>query len=162
MQFRLWLETDRQTYYHVTYYKNLNSISFRGLIKNRRPNFTGHLAQNSQKGLFLANNNVRHWIGVLENWAEHNSDNIRKDGLIPIVLRVQAHPELTKPDDYAGNPDGAFFFSKNIRSDYIEMWNGESWTPTLDRRHVKLSKFIEKHDDGWYFVYRYPFPPEIG
>lgn len=167
MNFSVWLEAkERQVYYHVTYYKNLDGISNRGLIKGARPNFTGRmdLAQHSGKGLFLASSEVSHWVDVLENWAEHNSDNIKKDGLIPIILRVRAFPDLAKVDDYPGNPKDAWIYPKNIRQEHLEMWDGTKWTPQISRRGINLGLFIEeegKGDDYWFSFRPYPYPPDL-
>jgi hypothetical protein len=168
MEFRPWLESEeRQTYYHVTYWKNLDSIARVGLIRNARPNFSSNstLAYNSERGLFLAADNVSYWVDVYENWANDRSDNIRKDGLIPIILRVRALPSKTQKDEYPGNPDQAFVYPKNIRSQYLEMWDGKAWTPNISRRGVHLDLFIEKEsiegEGTWWNFLRYPFPPEL-
>lgn len=166
--FRIWLEAnERQIYYHVTYMKNLNGIGKRGLIKGVRSNFGDRydLSQHSRQGLFLANKEVGYWIDVYENWANHNSDNILKDGLIPVILRVRALPDLARVDDYPGNPQGAWIYSKNIRKRYLEMWTGDVWTDQIDKRFLNVKKFVKR--DGypgegyWYDFLSYPYPPDL-
>jgi hypothetical protein len=166
--FKLWLEArEREVYYHVTYMKNLNGIGRRGLIKSARPNFNARssLAYHSQNGLFLANKEVKYWIDVYENWANDGSDNILKDGLIPVILRVRAFSDLTKPDQYPGNPAGAWIYPKNIRSEYVEMWTGDTWTNQISKNSLNVKKFVEKEsypgEGYWYNFLPYPYPPDL-
>lgn len=164
MKFRQWLEAqEQQYYYHVTYVKNLSSIGWRGLLPNARPNWQhGGYDENSRAGLFLTDaRSIKYWLHRLQEQAEQNSDNILKDRLVPIVLRVTIlRPEKLTDDRMKDNA-----FSKvypyGIRSNRVEMWTGHLWTPNLSPRELKPKDFLERDRYGVSFKGSYPYPPEI-
>ena len=164
MQFRQWLEAqEQQYYYHVTYVKNLSSIGWRGLLPNARPNWRhGGYDANSRSGLFLTNAKyVPHWLYKLRDLAEHNSDDILKDKLVPVILRVTVlRPDRLK-DDEMGDATDSWAYPHGIRSNRVEMWTGHVWTPTLSPKQLKPKDFLSRDKYGVSFLENYPFPPEI-
>ncbi len=151
-------------YYHVTYAKNLNGIARGGLRMNWRPNWNhGGYDKHSQQGLFVTSlRGVSEWLHKYEQLAEHNSDNIRKDWLIPVILRFKLFSERLKSDDMADGAD-AWVYDKNIRPERLELWNGRLWTPSIERQSINPRDFLDpQRVDGevlWYFKQTYPLPP---
>jgi len=159
--FKTFLETVSPMWYHVTYAKNIPSIARHGLIRNARPNWNrGQYNIHSQQGIFVTTpKNVRYWVERFENLAEHNSDDIYKDGLVPIILRFSTLGD-TREDNMLTTGD-MIYERKRILPEIIEMWTGREWRKELTLTGVKVSDFLTKYKGNVYFKERYPFPPEL-
>jgi len=164
MNFRQWLEVESdQYYYHVTYVKNLSSIGWRGLRPNARPNWQhGGYDVNSRNGSFLTSARyVPHWLYRLRDLAEHNSDDILKDRLVPVILRLKVNkPAKLKGDDMADGTD-SWAYPYGVPSDRIEMWTGHQWVYPLSPKALKPKDFLYRDQHGIGFRETYPFPPEM-
>jgi hypothetical protein len=154
-------------YYHITYAKNLNGIATGGLRMNYRPNWQhGGYDIHSKNGLFVTSlQGVTYWLNRYEQLAEHNSDNVRKDWLIPVILRFKLHQERLKGDELAdGNP--GWIYDKNIRPERLELWTGYKWVGDgyISRNAINPRDFLTpERTDGeilWYFKQKYPLPSE--
>lgn len=150
-----------QHWYHITYAKNIGGIAAKGLRRNARPNWQhGGYDIHSQQGIFVTQPRlISYWIERFENMAEHNSDNIYKDRLIPIILRFTLHEKRLTPDKMA-NPEDRVYGANRIPPDRIEMWTGKEWRPQITLSGMKASEFLDKDQYGYSFKYKYPLPPE--
>jgi hypothetical protein len=149
-------------WYHITYAKNMPSIAWKGLIRNARPNWShGGYDIHSKEGIYVTIPQlISYWIEKFQNLAEHNSDNILQDKLIPIILRFKLHEEKLKPDQL-GNPEDRAYQAQRIKPERIEMWTGRSWRNELTLAGIKTSDFLQKMHGDIYFKDRYPLPPTI-
>jgi hypothetical protein len=82
---------DGEHLYHVTYYARLASIEETGLA----PGHEGSIGVDASMGhhkkdrLFLTDaEGIAFWYGRAEDWADHRSDNIMSDELVPVILKV--------------------------------------------------------------------------
>jgi len=150
-------------WYHITYAKNLKSIGFYGLVKNLKPNWQhGGYDVHSREGIYVTTpRHISYWIERFQNLAEHNSDDIYKDKLIPIILRFTLHEKKLTPDQMA-NLEDRVYGAKRIPPKRIEMWTGREWRKGLTLSGLKPSDFLEKNKYGIYFKQTYPLPPEAG
>lgn len=139
--------------YHVTYHNRLPSIAEHGLHPNQprsigAPSLDGH----ARGKLFFSDDaGVHFWHSRAEQFAEHNSDNIAEDGLVPMVLRVPEHYlDAPQPDDQ-GSRDSlaeALTTTKPIQPRHIEYFDGRDWTPIrLHGDHDHLDA-IRTENDG--------------
>jgi hypothetical protein len=154
-------------YYHVTYAKNLTGIGRRGLIMNKRPNWQhGGYDVHSRNGLFVTSlQGISYWLHRYEELAEHSSDNVRKDWLIPVIIRFKLIQDRLKDDGMAdGNP--GWIYDKNIRPDRLEVWTGHRWIGDgyIERNAINPRDFLDPRREGgevlWFFKSKYPLPPE--
>jgi len=141
--------------YHVTYFSRLERIATQGLLAGQgrsigAPSYDSHAA----KGLFLTEpEGIRFWFGKSENFAEHRSDNPYEDGLVPVVLRIDAASlsDDKMSEDDLGTRDAfnqAYIYKDGIAPDYLEIWDGSSWIPVEDYWDVDtLQAFTVEQDE---------------
>ena len=139
--------------YHVTYYRNLDSIASDGLSPGAgsamgRGGYSGH----SQGRLFMTEEaGVRFWFGRMEDHASDLSDDPLEDGFVPVVLRFP-EPEGTEEDE-PGSRDAlaaSLFSEEGVGPDGVELWDGSSWVPVSDWESVDPSESfdVEEDEDG--------------
>jgi 5-methylcytosine-specific restriction endonuclease McrA len=154
--------------YHVTYFNRLENISHKGLVPGSGRSIGGaaydvHAAQ----GIFLTEGDgISFWYGKAEDFAEHNSDNILEDGLVPVVLKIDY--EGLKSDlqsDEPGTDDSrseAYIHTGPIEPEYLEVWDGSSWIPVEDYWDIDIEQALDKEEmedeDGneeEYYLFKY-------
>lgn len=121
----------QNTYYHITYAKNLPGIASNGLVPGRGSNFGGGYSGHSSGRIFLSGfRSIRFWIEKLWNVAEHSSDSPVEDGWIPVALKVTLPDEVASFLDEAGARDSrgdAVYIEERIPPRHLRVWTGESW-----------------------------------
>lgn len=128
--------------YHVTFYRNLESISGDGLLPGGGGGMgaSGGYGEHSRGRVFLTSKSgVGFWYSKCEAWAENRSDNIFEDGMVPVVLRVSPNEE--EEEDELGSSDAAaeaYFTQDGIDPDDIEVWNGTDWLPVSGWESINL------------------------
>lgn len=166
MNFQIWLESKTNpVVYHITYYRNLDSINDNGLDYQDYggANFEkNHLIQNSRNGNFFTTDikQIHNWLHVLEYQANDKSDNIYEDGLIPIILKFNINRNSFNIDQHSEYPK-SYFTRKIINPQSIFCWNGSGWIPIYSWERISLDKFVDYIDeDGGYYELNqyYPLP----
>lgn len=152
-EFRLWLEAHSPYVYHVTYYRNLESIAESGLNFNGMggANFGKEfLIRHSQTGTFFVSNiqGVKYWIRTLEEQANDRSDNIEEDGLIPIVLKFRLNERKHLPDEH-GETQWDRKTDRYIPAEGLWVWDGLRWQPVQEWINIDLNRFITYDDENY-------------
>ncbi len=115
--------------YHVSYYRNLDSIASSGLMPAGNNTLSPGYASHAKGRVFMTESDgVSFWFHRCEQFAEANSDDIYDEGWVPIVLRIPYEGELN--DDDLGTQDAranAYYVNEAVEPDEIEAWNGSSW-----------------------------------
>lgn len=165
--------------YHVTYYSRLASISTRGLKPNQSRSIGNEVYDfHRKRRVFLTTGEgVFFWHSRAEAFAEHNSDNVIEDGLVPIVLRVLRSTIEEDNDlelDEIGTRDAAGYESWMLVNNIIlpedlEVWNGRRWVSVEDYEgsidpEVAVDVEIDEDDDEPLYSFKQEsplFPPEL-
>lgn len=163
--------------YHVTTYRRLESIAERGLRRGHAraigaPALDGHAA----RGIFLTEpEGVFFWHARAEQHAEHGTDDLLEDGVVPIVLRVDARnlPDEELEEDEEGTRDSggheAWISDGPIEPEDIEAFDGERWIPIADWEDIDPElgvEVVDQDEDDGEPIYGFPdrsklFPPEL-
>lgn len=160
--------------YHVTTVRRLEAISEDGLVAGRaRAIGASAYDSHAKQGIFLTvGEGVFFWHARAEDHAEHGSDDLLEDGVVPVVLRVMAEDIDGKliPDEI-GTGDAkhdAWIASGPIEPVALEVFDGEEWVSIVENWDavdpaLGVEEFEE--DDGETF-YLFPnesklFPPEL-
>jgi hypothetical protein len=162
IDFITYLEGKTPVVYHVTFYRNLDSISDIGLDYNEfgGANFQKtHLIQNSRNGNFFTPDlkQVANWVDTLTQNANDRSDDIYEDGLIPIVLKFTVNRNTFTPDQHSEYPK-SYYTKKIIHPANIQVWNGSNWVSINDWGSIDLSKFVDWEDRYGYYEITNPYP----
>lgn len=119
--------------YHVTYLKNLDSIAEDGLQPNQGSGIGGpSLAQYKKGKVFVSDaRGLSLWTQRAEDFAYHNSDDLKEDGLLPVVTRVPIADIDSLDADEEGSRDsgGKAFSAEHVPAHNMEVWNGHQWEP---------------------------------
>lgn len=148
--------------YHVTYYNRLDSIAEHGLHPNQprsigAPSYDSH----ARGRVFLSDaRGVSLWAQRAEEFAYHNSDDPREDGLVPIVLKVTGVENLQHDSEGTRDSGGgkAWFVTEVIPPENLAVWNGQSWDPSLQ---IPEAVIAAAFDEEGYFVRRLPTVPKL-
>jgi hypothetical protein len=163
MNFKIWLESQRSPFvYHVTYYRNLDSISDDSLNYGDYGgvNFPQTwLSAHSTKGNFFVTNiqDVGHWVHTLEYHAYDKSDNVEEDGLIPIILSFRLNPNKHLPDEH-GDTQSDRLTDREIPAQGIYVWDGDKWLPISYWQQINIEKFLDRDEHGVQIKSPYPLP----
>jgi len=157
-------EADPDYLYHITYYKYLEGIASSGL----QPGSGGSIGQgagnnhHSKGKVFLTEKEggISFWYSTALKWADHNSDDVLEDELIPIVLRV-ARPfdayELA--EDPIGTRDSsydAYTTKDSIKPSDLELWDGTAWVSLDQGVDPEIAIEVEEYEeDGETHQYNY-------
>ena len=156
--------------YHVTYWRRLDSIDTRGLVvgASRSIGSAGYDAHVKGKIFLTETDGVFFWYSRAEEFAEANSDNVWKDRLVPVVLRVAVAHRMERGRvvlDLLGTGDAlsnAWETTRTIPPSRLTVFNGQRFVPLrrFDREHAKLA--VYKDAEGYvYFRDSMPLlPPE--
>lgn len=119
-------------WYHVTYIRDIPGIQEKGL----RPGgpLTWEIYRARSRGhLFLSDpGSVYSWFGRKERMAEHRSDDLMEDLLVPAVLRY--HRPLTPLLDELGTEDTlgvAIQVRHTLLPHDLSAWDGRRWRPLM-------------------------------
>ena len=120
--------------YHATYFNRLPFIEIEGLQPFQRRSIGSEAYSGHARGrIFLtARDGVEFWTTRAEEFAEHASDDVLEDGLIPVLLRVRISDVAGLTPDDLGTSDafaGAWMTTEAIEPDALEIWVGSSWAP---------------------------------
>jgi len=165
MNFKIWLESRASPIvYHVTYYRNLDSISDDGLNYGEfgGANFPqAWLSAHSSKGNFFVANirDVGHWVHTLEYHAYDKSDNIEKDGLIPIILsfRLNSNKHIS---DELGDTQSDRRTTREIPAQGIYVWDSIKWLSINYWQQINLENFLTRDEHGVQIKNPYPLPQQ--
>lgn len=156
--------------YHVTYWRRLDSIDARGLIVGASRSIGAGGYDGHVKGkIFLSEpGGVFFWYSRAQDFAEANSDDVWKDRLVPVVLRVGVSHRVERGRavlDSLGTGDAlanAWETTRTIPSSRLTVFNGLAFVPLrrFGREHAKLA--VYKDSEGYvYFRDSMPLlPPE--
>jgi hypothetical protein len=142
--------------YHVTYYGRLAPIAARGLRPGQPRSIGGEVYDSHRKRrVFLTEGGgVFFWHSRTEAFAEHNSDNVIEDGLVPVVLRVRRAMLEEDNDlelDEIGTSDSGGYESwmlvdNIILPEDIEVWNGRRWVSIDDWNSVDPTIALDEEE----------------
>lgn len=169
--------------YHVTYYDRLPSIAEVGLIpgQSRAIGSPGYDAHVRGKTFLTEADGIAFWMGRAEAFAEHVSDNVLEDGLVPVVLRVDpdcdgGRVRRSLEVDPLGTRDAnadAWMTKRRIDPDCIDAFTGQTWEPiddaydaidpalAFDADPVPEDEQDEYGEPAFYYMFKYesPFDP---
>jgi hypothetical protein len=139
--------------YHVTYYRNLESIAEHGLVAGHggaigRGGYSGH----SKGRVFLTEvDGVFFWMDRYEQFAQHDSEDPLNDGFVPIVLMIADGVVDQLIADELGSRDalgGAYYVEDLIITpDELLVWNGREWTTIDDWQSIDPQSSFAWVDD---------------
>lgn len=138
LQHFLFEQSEPDWLYHVTYFNRLENISKNGLVPGAVRSIGSRAYDaHAAKGVFLTNmDGVDYWYNKAEAFAEHNSDNVYEDGLVPVVLRIDYDGLVSELEtDEPGSEDSrqdAYIHRGTIGPEYLEVWTGQGWIPVED------------------------------
>ena len=147
--------------YHVTYAGRLATIARHGLLPNARSGFGGDAYDFNKKGrIFVTEKEgIDYWFNKARDHAFDASDNVWKDGLVPVVLAVAIRHRFVRGkmvSDELGSSDAmhdAWYTTKTIPATRLKVFNGRTWL-SIDRfRKEDAAKAVKKvREDGtsWY------------
>jgi len=124
--------------YTVTYASRLPSIASDGLLPSApqaigRGGYRGH---STGRIFFTDADGLAFWHSRAEEHAEHSeNEDIREDGLVPVVLRIESEsitdPKIDEPGVSSATHE-AWFSKSPVAPEEIEIWTGVSWSPIDD------------------------------
>ena len=139
--------------YHITYYKNLESISSDGLLPGAGSalGHGGNVGRSRGRIFFTDKEGIIYWYGKLEDMCEHHSDNPLEDEMVPVVLRTIRFDE----DEEDPTAEGASYQNQQeivrtegVEPDDLEVWTGKAWEPVENYYKINLSDaLIEECED---------------
>jgi hypothetical protein len=147
---------DHDILYHVTFFKNMPSIAAEGL----KPGAGSSIGQgagykdHSTGNVFLTEfNGVIFWYGKAEDWAEHSSDNVYEDELVPVVLRIFLDDESLSEDELGFKDSGyneAFKTKQGIPPEHMEVWSGSKWIDVEDYNSIDIldALIVEENEES--------------
>ena len=161
--------------YHVTFAGRLPTIARHGLLPNARSGFGGGAYDFNKKGrIFVTEKEgIDYWFNKARDHAFDASDNVWKDGLVPVVLAVAIQHRFEKDgevggrfrrmpgkgrmiSDELGSSDAlhdAWYTTKTIPATRLKVFNGRAWVPIDRFRKEDAAKAVKKvREDGtsWY------------
>ncbi len=152
-----------ETYYHCTFSRNLPGIAKRGLVPSELPNMSRRVVGN-HRGVYLTERGGMHfWFSKLAQWAWHDSRDPRRDGLVPVVLKVSTSCRLI--EDEKGSRDAsarAAVCPRPIPPGAIRVWNGTEWIPVREHTSLDLNASFHWRDGedlGLRMFFRNPLFP---
>jgi hypothetical protein len=165
--------------YHLTYAGRLPSIIENGLCPGAAPAIGtdgAYRAHSSGRLFFTVGGGAYFWRGRLEAFAEHSSDNVFEDELVPVVLRVEMDDVLDDPAavlhaDDIGTRDAlanAYFMTECLSLDehLFEIYDGTNWVylDELGSLDLSLAFDFEEYDGETLASFKFEspfFPPEL-
>ena len=170
-RYRLVANNNDASLYHITYFKNLSSIKNKGLVVGQGTSIgqgAGYRTHSKGKIFLTKKDGISYWYGKAEDWANHNSDNLLDDGLIPIVLKITSKINDALKIDLLGQRDAvsdAFYIEQKINPEDLEVWDGSKWIAITEKINPKLALEYEEDpddpEDGWWsFKSDYPLIPK--
>lgn len=149
--------------YHVTFLANMESVRDRGLVPSKSfgSNYTSAYAQHSRGKVFLTSKEgVKFWMSRMEDVAEDQTDDAVEDGMIPVVIRVDASDVELEADEL-GSRDAradAFATKQGIHPSRLEVFDGQRFIGMLQLEVADLydaardAAQYEEEDDGEEYV----------
>ena len=150
--------TTPKALYHVTFYNRLSDIASRGLVPDARSaiGVGGYAGHSKSKTFLTVFDGVSFWYSRARDHAENQSDDVKEDGLAPVVLRIKNYGALEA--DGPGTRDAtddAFTTVEKIPASVIDVWTGSKWVNVKQWRSVDDAKAFDPEEvDGetlWYF-----------
>lgn len=154
--------------YHVTTYRRLESIAEEGLRRGHARAIGASYDAHANRGIFLTEpDGIFFWFHRAENHAEHGSDDVLEDGVVPVVLRVDIEdlPDEELQSDELGTKDAhhdAWISEGPIDPEDIEVFDGEDWIPITDWEDLDPELGVEQVDQDDEDLPIYGFPKESG
>jgi hypothetical protein len=135
--------------YHITFFRNLHSISQNGLSPGAGQ-LLGHGGNTgrSQGNIFMTDfSGIFHWYSKIEAMAEYHSDNLLEDEIVPVVLRTPKQDEDTADEtaEQAGLYE-EFKRSNIIEPEELEVFDGTQWIPIEDYDSIDISIALTKEE----------------
>jgi hypothetical protein len=152
-----------ETFFHTTYVLRLPGIARQGLrVGAARSLGAASYDRHASRGVFLSGyDGVSYWYQIAQAFAEHHSDDVLGDGLVPVVLRVSVDADDIEEDDVANLESvhaDAFISRDPIDPGDIEIWDGASWIDIEDHDDIDPELGVEWEededvDDGGYWLF---------
>lgn len=147
--------SDSPYLYHVTYAVALPDIEETGLRSAAGPGIGGAGYDKLQGVFFTEPEGVSFWYSKAEQWAEHRSDDLLEDELVPLVIRADTDDLEILYEDTEGTRDAGgatAWVTENVEPEAIEVWDGEEWVPLEDFGEVGLEEAFKEDEyegDTW-------------
>lgn len=145
--------TDEPHLYHVTYAAVLPDIEEEGLRSAAGPGIGGAGYDKDQGVFFTERDGLFTWFSRAELWAQHRSDELLEDELVPLVLRAATEDLEILHEDTVGTRDAAgavAWVTENVEPDVLEVWDGEEWVPLGEFGATGLEEAFEEDGDDEY------------
>ncbi len=164
-QFKIAVDQITDYLYHVTYFNRLPHIASQGLMPNKSRSIGSEAYTAHAKGrIFLTElAGVKYWYDKAEAFAEHNSDDIPGDAMVPVVLRIDINGIIDDlEEDVPGTTDSrvdAWIAANGIEPEHIEVFSGSEWLSMSEYHQVDIEQALDISDDGCYFKSPNPLIP---
>lgn len=137
--------------YHLTFYKNIDSILENGLNHgfSSAVGRGGYAGYSAGKTFLTDLSGVKFWYSKMEENAQDLSDNIIEDQMIPVVLRIDVEGLEMQTDEIGSKDSSAQSFTTTlpIEPEYIDIWDGSSWVSLEDEIDLHQAITIEEDND---------------
>jgi hypothetical protein len=142
--------------YHVTYYRNLDSISEHGLLPNQQSSIGGiAYDEHRENKIFVCGaGDISYWYELAEEWAGDKSDDPMNDGFLPVILRVSCGDIYVDDAAVDDGCDESFYTIEPVGASDLELWVGGRWVPVDQYDGIDIARAFD--DDG-YFVRNNPY-----
>ena len=142
--------------YHVTYYRNLESISDHGLLPNQQSSIGGvaYDGHRENKIFVCGAGDISYWYELAEEWAGDKSDDPMNDGFLPIILRVSCGDVYVDDAAVDDGCDESFYTLEPVGPSDLDMWVGGRWVPVDQYDGIDIARAFD--EDG-YFVRNNPY-----
>lgn len=139
--------------FHVTFASALSDIADTGLRAGGGQGMGQQHGSHTRRGVFLTDaDGVSFWVGRAEQWAEHRSDDLLEDELVPVVLRTPSDRDVERDEHGTRDANADAWISADVPADDLEIWDGKSWVSVEEYDRLKLRDAfdfeIEGEDEG--------------
>lgn len=138
--------------YHVTTAAKLPSIAEHGLVPSRGTGGGvgryGYQDWSRGKVFLTGKRDAFYWHGRVEAHAEDQTDDLRGDRAVPVVLRVKNLRRMLQADTVARSEgqDDSYFVRRRIPPGQLQVFDGQRWV-SVERYsdEDEVEEFVDRH-----------------
>jgi len=135
--------------FHVTVAAALPSIAEGGLRAGAGQGLGQQYRGHTDRGVFFVEaGGVGFWVGKTEEWANHRSDDVFGDDLVPVVLRTLADFEVDRDEHGTRDAGAGCWIGPSVMPEDLELWDGGAWVPVdeYDSLDLRLAFDFEQEE----------------
>lgn len=125
--------------FHVTVAAALSSIAEGGLRAGAGQGLGQQYRGHTDRGVFFVEaEGVGFWVGRTEEWANHRSDDVFGDELVPVVLRTLADFEVVRDELGTRDAGAGCWIGPSVKPEDLELWDGGAWVTVDEHDNLDL------------------------